>query len=153
MHSDEYKNWMNVAHAVPWPCPRLHSEVLLFHYLFNHWSAFVSLLHAKPLPLEQFPLTVLHLNEIRIIFDSSNIPCLGAFGRQGDWHCTVDLFFFPRQESESVANSCIAKRNRARSQIQSLTSVCLLYAPAGDSLHPDWESWEVRSSSQPWSKG
>lgn len=65
MHSDECENCMNVAHTVPWPCPRLHSEVLLIHYLFNNWSTFVSLLHAKTLRLKQFPL--LHPIEIPVI--------------------------------------------------------------------------------------
>lgn len=70
MHSDECKDCTNAAHAVPRPCPRLHSasEVLLFRYLFNHCnSTSVSLFHAKPLLLEQFPFNLLHWNEIPVL--------------------------------------------------------------------------------------
>lgn len=104
MHSGERKSCMNVAHAVPWPCPRLRRRVLLFHYLFNHWSTFVSLLHAKALPLEQFPLGYLVWMKFLLYWQwQYAMSRMSLIGR--DWRRVVDRFCEEmRQETELVAS-------------------------------------------------
>lgn len=128
-HSDECKNCMNVAHAMPWPCARLHSEVLLFHYLFNHCSSTLFLCYMLNLCCLNNSPSI----SFNCYIDSGTVPCLVHLGLSV---IDVDRFSEDMRHYSWVSGQkySAADENRAGSQIQTLTSLCLIHTQASDSL-------------------